>query len=195
MKSSAFTQRRRLVGAGLVLPLTGILRTKPAYAQNQGYGVVGQNAPELDVRYWIDGEGKPTQFSLREHHGKFIYVKCFQAWCPGCHKHGFPALQQMHEAFHDNDQVETVAIQTTFEGFTTNTRDKVREMQLRYDLPIVMGHNPGNPDGDRHPSTMRNFRTGGTPWMILIDPIGRVIFNDFQINVTAAIKYLTEQTS
>ena len=43
----------------------------------------------------------------------------------------------------------------------------VRELQLRYELAIPMGHDPGTPDGERFPSTMLNYRTGGTPWTIV----------------------------
>ena len=41
---------------------------------------------------------------------------------------------------------------------------------------------------------MRDYRTGGTPWMILIDPQRRVVFNDFGIDVEKAIAFLRSQT-
>jgi uncharacterized protein with von Willebrand factor type A (vWA) domain len=34
---------------------------------------------------------------------------------------------------------------------------------------------------------MRSYRTGGTPWTILIDPEGTVIFNDFHIDPARAV--------
>ena len=47
-------------------------------------------APELEVGYWIDANGKPASFSLAENEGKWVFLKCFQNFCPGCHKFGFP---------------------------------------------------------------------------------------------------------
>ena len=71
-----------------------------------------------------------------------------------------------------------------------NTREKVRETQLRYALPIKMGHDPGNPEGDHLPRTMRDYRTGGTPWVIIIDPNGRVVFNGYHINIDKLISHV-----
>ena len=86
-----------------------------------------------------------------------------------------------------------VGIQTVFEGFSINTRAAVRELQLRYQLPITMSHDPGDPKGDHRPSTMRNYRTGGTPWVAVIAPSGMVIYNDFHIDADKFIAYLEAQ--
>ena len=85
------------------------------------------------------------------------------------------------------------AIQTVFEGFSSNTRDAVRELQLRYELPIPMGHDAGSPDGERLPSTMLNYRTGGTPWVIIIEPGGTVGYNDYHINGDRFIELLRNE--
>lgn len=68
-----------------------------------------------------------------------------------------------------------------------NSADKVRKTQLQYDLPIVFGHDPGEDHPHGRPKTMLDFRTGGTPWHILINPQGQVIFNGFSLNTDAAI--------
>lgn len=162
-------------------------------AASSDYGITGQVAPELRVDYWIDGNGDTTTFSLAGHEGKWIFLKCFQSWCPGCHSHGFPALKQMSAALADNPAVAFAGIQTVFEGYSTNTVDKVREIQLQYDLRLPMGHDPGAPGG--RPGTMTDYRTGGAPWMVLIDPERRVIFNDYGINADQAIAFLLERTS
>ena len=85
-----------------------------------------------------------------------------------------------------------LGIQTVFEGFQTNTRDRVREIQLRYDLNIPMGHDAGNPDGDHRPRTMRDYRTGGTPWIVIIDPQAQVVFNDYHLNTERFIGRMRE---
>ena len=99
----------------------------------------------------------------------------------------------MSAALADNPDVVFAGIQTVFEGHYTNTVAKVRKIQLQYDLQIPMGHDPG--PKQRHPKTMTDYRTGGTPWMILIDPERRVVYNDFGIDVDKAIDFLVTQTA
>ncbi|MEM7563969.1 MAG: TlpA disulfide reductase family protein [Pseudomonadota bacterium] len=171
-----------------------MLASNQAAAAPAGYGIVGHSAPELEVDYWIDAEGKEAEaFTLASQEGKWVVLKCFQSWCPGCHSHGFPALQAMSEALADNPKVAFAGIQTVFEGHYTNTRDKVLKTQTQYDLKIPMGHDPGLEHGQ--PKTMSDYRTGGTPWMILIDPERRVIYNDFGIDPKKAIEFLKVQTA
>lgn len=162
-------------------------------ASASDYGIKGRIAPELEIDYWIDENGESTSFKLAEHADKWIFLKCFQSWCPGCHSHGFPALKQISDALADNPAIAFAGIQTVFEGHYTNTVDKVRQIQLQYDLQIPMGHDPGLEHG--HPKTMVDYRTGGTPWMILIDPQRNVIFNDYGIDVDKAIAFLVSQTT
>ena len=164
-------------------------------------GIQGYKAPELAVSHWIDGEGKAREpFSVVAHKGKWLYLKCFQEWCPACHSIGFPNLQKLVTAFPNNDVIVPAVIQTTFEGFSTNTVDALRKNQLRYDLNLPFGHDPGDgnlPHGshNRYPKTMAAYRTGGTPWVILINPQGVVVFNDFHINIDNLINYLNTEAA
>lgn len=162
------------------------------------YGIEGQRAPEIELDYWIDKNGDPTEFSVIKNRGKWVFLKCFQNWCPGCHASGFPTLQQFADAFHDHPRVAIAGIQTVFEGFRSNTKTDVRKLQQRYELPITMGHDPGeqdNPLGDHRPQTMKRYRTGGTPWLIVIDPAGTVVFNYFNINVTKLIEHIKQDVA
>jgi hypothetical protein len=71
-----------------------------------------------------------------------------------------------------------VTVQTVFEGFDTNTLDSAREVAQRYKLDIPVGHDPGpNQSGSL---LMHRYRTGGTPWTIVIDRDRRVRFNAFR---------------
>lgn len=187
------TRRDFLKASLLSLGGVSLGHATPSFASSSGYGIVGQKAPELDIDYWIDKEGNPTRFRLSQHQDKWIFLKCFQSWCPGCHSHGLPALKKISEALQGNPNVVFAGIQTVFEGFTTNTVAKVRKTQLQYDLQMPMGHNPGS--HGMSPSTMSNYRTGGTPWMILINPQHFVVFNEFNINADKAIDFLIGQTT
>lgn len=181
--------RRRSLRALMAVPFAPFAIT--AFGARRS--MVGQTAPELHAAFWIDAEGEPTQFSLMAQRGRWVHIKCWQSWCPGCHSHGFPALQRMVRAFEGDARVVNVAVQTVFEGHGINSADKVRETQLQYDLPIVFGHDPGEGQSYGRPMTMRNFRTGGTPWHILIDPRGQVVFDGFSLNTDAAIAHIRSE--
>jgi thiol-disulfide isomerase/thioredoxin len=188
------TTRRSFIKSGLVAIGTTML-PNPKYimAAPSKYGITGQFAPELQIDHWIDESGEPTTFKLADHRGKWVFLKCFQSWCPGCHSHGFPALKRISGALADNPNIAFAGIQTVFEGHYTNTVDKIRKIQLQYDLRIPMGHDPGL--NNLQPQTMVDYRTGGTPWMILINPERKVVYNDFGIDVEKAIDFLVSQTS
>ena len=184
-----------LAAATATMPLSILASTQKTR------GIKGHKAPKLEVSHWIDGEGKSQKpFSLAAHKGKWVYLKCFQEWCPACHSIGFPNLQKLVAAFPNNDVIVPAVIQTTFEGFSTNTADALRKNQLRYDLNLPFGHDPGDvnaPHGsyNRYPKTMAAYRTGGTPWVILINPQGVVVFNDFHINIDNLINYLNKKAA
>ncbi len=178
--------RRRIISSLLAAPLLGVASA----SHSQERGIVGQSAPELDAEFWLNGEGGEGSFSVMENHGKWVYLKCWQSWCPGCHSSGFPTLKKVTDAFIDEPLVALAGIQTTFEGHNVNTGDKVRKMQLRYDIPIPMGHDPGKRNPDGYPNTMRAYRTGGTPWQVLINPEGQVVFDGFHVDPAKVIAFL-----
>ncbi len=160
--------------------------------QEVKYGIEGYQAPELfkDIE-WVDVEGKEREaIQLSDYKGKFKVLYGFQSWCPGCHSRGLPALQKMVDALKDNDKVEFFALQTVFEGASSNTKEKMLETQQKYNLKIPFGHDIGNAETGNRSSTMYNYRTGGTPWFIFIDQNDTVIFNDFHLNVDKAIEFL-----
>ncbi len=80
-----------------------------------------------------------------------------------------------------------VGIQTVFEGYRINTEDKLRKNQLKYELKIPMAHAAGNHQTHDVPAIMRNYRSGGTPWTVIIDTSGRVVYNNFHIDVKPAV--------
>jgi hypothetical protein len=48
---------------------------------NTQYGILGLQAPELELNTWIDGDGKPMDpIKLRDYRGKVIYLYFFQDW-------------------------------------------------------------------------------------------------------------------
>jgi len=154
----------------------------------QRHGILGRAAPELNLSNWIDGRGKPTgNVELASLRGKVVYLYFFQDWCPGCHSHGFPTLKTLAETFGNDDRVALLAVQTAFEGKHTNTADKLRKNQIDYNLAIPMAHDSGEGNRRGLPQTMIDYRSGGTPWTVIIDPGGKVVYNQFHIDVHQAI--------
>ena len=154
-------------------------RTKPKR------GIVGQQAPKWETSKWIGLPAGKTSFDINDVKGKVTYLYFFQSWCPGCHQRGFPTLKALEEKFRDEKDVQFVAIQTTFEGHRTNTPDKLETMSKRYNLKIPFGQSKGT---SGTPKIMREYRTGGTPWVIVIDKQGKVVFNDYHIDRDVAAK-------
>ena len=147
-------------------------------------------APEFDVKDWVDANGnKTTQIQLSGFDGKFKVLYCFQSWCPGCHSAGLPNLQKMVNDLKGNDKVAFLAVQTVFEGHNANTYEKMLETQKKYELKIPFGHDAGD-DGKSRSNIMTNYKTGGTPWFVLIDQHNNVVFADFHLNVDATIDVL-----
>jgi peroxiredoxin len=164
----------------------------PAFASDK-YGILGQKAPELNLNTWIDGNGKKIKpLKLEQLKGRVIYMYFFQDWCPGCKSHGFPTIKELTKQFKSNPDVAFIAVQTVFEGFSFNTEDKLRESQIKYDIQIPMAHDAGNNDRRRTPQTMINYRSGGTPWTVIIDPGGTIVYNDFHIEVKQAITMIRQ---
>ncbi|AMS41435.1 hypothetical protein N7E70_011930 [Aminobacter sp. NyZ550] len=42
---------------------------------------------------------------------------------------------------------------------------------------------------------MQDYRTGGTPWFIIIDPAGKVVFNDFHLDADLLISAMSSPTT
>lgn len=169
---------------GMTLAIT-LLCVQPAQAQETPPGIVGQTAPEWSVSSWHQlPEGKKS-LDVKDFAGKVTYLYFFQSWCPGCHKAGFPTLQELTKKFKDDPDVAFVAIQTTFEGHDINTAGRLKEMATRYKLKIPFGQSAGTKGT---PKIMREYRTGGTPWIVIIDKQGKVRFNGFHVKPKIAAK-------
>jgi thiol-disulfide isomerase/thioredoxin len=154
------------------------------HRQRSQLGIVGQPAPAWDVSHWQQLPSGLTSLDVGDFRGKVLYLYFFQAWCPGCHSSGFPTLQKVRQAFDGQDDVAFAVIQTTFEGHDENGPDKLMPTAERYNLDIPFGQSAGE---SGTPEIMRSYRTGGTPWVVLIDKEGRVAFNDFHIDPPTAI--------
>ena len=145
-------------------------------------GIVSEDAPTLQGVEWVQ---KVEDVTPTIEIGKVNYLFFFQSWCPGCHSHGFPTLKKIKEEFPD---VNFIAVQTVFEGFSTNTKERAVADVKSYGLDIPVGHDgtAGKPS-----PLMRRYRSGGTPWTVIIDKKGVVQFNGFSLSTTQGNEIVT----
>ena len=157
----------------------------------QRYGIVGQMAPEIRLTNWIDASGQPIEsIALSSLRGKVIYLYFFQHWCPACQSHGFPTLRTIARTYKGDDGVVLLAVQTAFEGKRINTVDKLRRNQIDHKVPVPMAHDAGENTPRGLPQTMIDYRSGGTPWAVIIGPDGSVAYNNFHIAPNQAIEMI-----
>lgn len=154
-------------------------------------GIVGQPAPALAGIRWIDEKGdERAPLNLEELGKGFKILYFFQDWCRGCHIHGFPTLVKLSAGL-EGAEVGFAAIQTVFEGSDVNTFDRIRDNQRRYNLHIPFGHAPAPSHGGA-PAVMAAYRSGGTPWFVVIAPDGRVTYDGFELHAETMITALRE---
>ncbi|MFQ5510391.1 MAG: peroxiredoxin family protein [Candidatus Krumholzibacteriia bacterium] len=178
--------RRPIVTAALVTLVTAMPQI--SISQHHSYGILGQKAPRWGVADWYNlGEGV-ERIDVSDFEGKIVYLFGFQAWCPGCHSHGFPTLRSVAEHYADDEDVVFVAIQTVFEGYQVNTAQKAKSTADQFNLDIPVGHDAGN--NGTGSIVMKRYRAGGTPWAIIIDRNGYVQFNGFSIEPAQAVSLI-----
>ena len=152
-------------------------------------GILNQKAPAWQVSEWFQLPLYKKSLDRKDFQGKVVYLYCFQSWCPGCHSHGFPTLQEVIKKYKDDSDVAIVAVQTTFEGFSYNSFRQAKEIAKKYYLDIPIGQSGRKGE---YSKLMINYRTGGTPWTIIIDKEGIVRYNDFHIDSKVAIKLIAD---
>jgi thiol-disulfide isomerase/thioredoxin len=146
---------------------------------------MGHVAPDWEVDQWFGLSEGLSQLRLSDIDAPVVYLYCFQSWCPGCHSHGFPTMAAVRARVGD-DRVAFVAVQTVFEGHEVNTAERAVAAVHQHGLDgIPIGHDV-DPLGGR-PSMMQRYRTGGTPWTVIIGPERRVCFDGFQVDEAAAV--------
>lgn len=181
--SPCLTPRPRWILA-LVLLLPVLLAPQTADAQRPG--IEGRPAPAWPGLQWLQVPEGRDALDVTDFRGRVLYLFGFQSWCPGCHSHGFPTLVEVREHFRDDPAVAFVMVQTVFEGFASNSAPRALDEVASYgldDLPLA--HDAGPEDSGSR--LMRLYRSGGTPWTVIIGPDGVVRFNGFGIEAEQAI--------
>ena len=132
-------------------------------------------APEWQVSEWING----NPGDLAEHQGKVVLIEFFQLWCPGCKRFSVPLFNRWHELYSERDDVLVLSIHTVFEGHDHQTPERLREFIDLWAIEHPVGVDSYAKEGDEMPVTMKRYRTGGTPHVVIVDKQGRLRFSHF----------------
>ncbi|MEM6278275.1 MAG: hypothetical protein AAF733_02275 [Verrucomicrobiota bacterium] len=139
-------------------------------------GIKGKQAPPLGVTTWIqlpEGKDRLTMLDFRD---SVLVLFCFQSTCLACEKREFPVLKQLVDEFEGEEGISFLAIQTPFEDYASNSELQLKPVAEKHDLSIPFGHLAKT--AGIH-NINEAFETGGTPWWIVIDRAGTVVFNDY----------------
>ncbi|PCJ19534.1 MAG: thiol-disulfide isomerase [Candidatus Cloacimonadota bacterium] len=150
-------------------------------------------APELRVSKWFDKDCKASKFSINENKGKYIVLFNWQSWCPGCHSSGLPTFSKLSHHFRKSKKIAFATIQTVFEGHSRNSEDEVCTTMKKYGIKTVAGHDPGIRETNYSSTVLVDFHTRGTPWFVIINPEGIVVFNDFHIDANKITQILEKE--
>ena len=93
----------------------------------------------------------------------------------------------MKAHYEGDDSVAFLTVQTVFEGYAANSFERGKKVLEKFKLDIPMGQDgaPGVRSG-----IMRDYRTRGTPWTIIIGPDGIIRYSTFHITPEKAIELI-----
>jgi len=100
--------------------------------------------------------------------------------------------KRLEDEFKDADDVVFFHIQTVFEGEETNTPENGMRAAKAAGIASPVGYD-ARVDGARLSNIMTQFGTGGTPWTIVIDKKGEVVFNSVTPPGAPALVQLVEK--
>ncbi|MCH9809376.1 MAG: TlpA family protein disulfide reductase [Alphaproteobacteria bacterium] len=137
----------------------------------------GRPAPQWDILEWLNADGG----NVGRLRGKVIVIDFFQLWCPGCNEFSGPLMQSWQEKYSSavaSGDLVLVKIHTVFEGHNYQTVRKLKSYIKEKKITIPVGVDR-HAEGERIPTTMRRYRTRGTPEMVIIDRDGLIRFQRF----------------
>ena len=150
-------------------------------------GIQGLEAPPLGVTSWIQLPEDKETLDISDYRGKTVVMLLFQNTCEACQKRAFPTLKILVDKFGDTEKIAFLAIQTPFEDFLDNTESKIQSSAENFGLKIPFGHLAKTPG---FYSINAAYRTGGTPWWVIVNQQGKVDYNGFYLNPEVAVENL-----
>ena len=130
-------------------------------------GLIGQTAPEISIRTWINGEAVP----LEDLRGRVVLLEFWATWCKPCQEM-FPKLKQLHEEAAPRG-LEIVAITRHYMAYGGTPESMQEELQLMQ--ATVNQHGVSFPVGVAEDECLQTtYGANGLPTAIIIDRRGLV---------------------
>jgi thiol-disulfide isomerase/thioredoxin len=130
-------------------------------------GLIGQTAPEISIRTWINGEG----VRLANLRGRVVLLEFWATWCKPCQEM-FPKLKQLHQEAAQRG-LEIVAITRHYMAYGGTLESMQEELQLMQ--ATVSQHGVSFPVGVAEDESLQaTFGANGLPTAIIIDRRGLV---------------------
>jgi len=135
---------------------------------------VGQAAPEISAKAWMNAPGKVSLAALR---GKIVVVEFWATWCPPC-RASIPHLNALHEKWGSKGVV--------IMGMTDEHKAKVKQFMKKLPMDYIVG--TGSNDSG-------NYGVRGIPHAFVVDPQGTVVWRGHPMSgLDAAIEQAYEAT-
>ena len=133
--------------------------------------LIGHPAPPLEISKWLNGE----EISLKDLRGKVVVLEFFQLWCPGCNRFSIPLMKEWGGKFKDSKEITFLSVHTVFEGHRYQTTPRLRKFVKEKGIqhPVAVDRHEGK---ETVPKTMKRYKTGGTPCVVILDKKGIVRF-------------------
>lgn len=133
------------------------------------------DAPELEVRDWLNSDAPVSLSSLR---GRVVLIEAFQMLCPGCVSHSLPQASKVTQLFKPED-VAVIGLHTVFEHHDVQgTKEALSAFLHEYRISFPVAIDAPSPTGPT-PKTMTKYQMRGTPTTILIDRNGKLRKQNF----------------
>lgn len=129
---------------------------------------------------WVDAKNKTHKLTGKDFKRKVTILKFFQSWCPGCHSYGLPLFKEISDHYEGSSKVNTFAVQTVFEGFSTNTKGKLSRTRKKYKLTSLMAQDDG---GGKGSTLIRVTQARGTPWFVILNKKGDMVFSGYRLSL------------
>ena len=162
----------------LVRPVPAIGSSSPAH-----------DAPEWVISSWLNG----NPGSVADNRGRVILIDFFQLWCPGCRTFSVPLFGEWEERYGNRGDVLIVSIHTVFEGHSYQSPERLLRFIENNGITHPVGNDAYAAEGDDIPITMRRYRTGGTPHVVIVDKQGRIRFHHLGQFDPDPVEHLIEQ--
>lgn len=120
---------------------------------------VGAEAPAFAVET-LSGE----DFDLADTRGQVVVLDFWATWCPPC-KRSLPALQQIHEAYADDDTVRVLSVNTDISSARAAGLNNFMA-RGKLSFPVLLDA-PNNAVASR-------YRVKSIPTLVIIGPSGKV---------------------